>query len=256
MTVERRQARTLAASKGLNFVLRHPTCLLTTQYGHHRAIANQPLIVPKRIQEVPRSSHIQTSNSGSSKECASSGNLRSPAHSINHQCRTTTTQQTSLRISLTASQHRRHHLPSAKATRLSLESIAVMSNTITVCDPLVQPRLAHHRRRRPCKRPVLTCLQGEIYEKIIQEVINASQNDFEENGVQQQTLMELQQVGLVFISFCTLPVFIPWSQTTHLILFDFCFAGASLYLFLLDWAAACEAEAQATKERRKRGLRL
>jgi len=36
-------------------------------------------------------------------------------------------------------------------------------------------------------------ITGEIYEKIIQEVINASQNDFEENGVQQQTLMELQQ---------------------------------------------------------------
>jgi hypothetical protein len=231
VTAERRQARTLAASKGLNFVLRHPTCLLTTQYGHHRAIANQPLIVPERIQQVPRSSHIQTRNSGSSKECASSGNLRSPAHSINHQCCTTTTQQTSLRISLTASQHRRHHLSSAKATRLSLESIAVMSNTITVCDPLVQPRLAH-RRRRPCERPVLTCLQGEIYEKIIQEVINASQNDFEENGVQQQTLMELQQVGLVFFSFCTLPVFISWSQTTHLVLFDFCLVVLPAHLFI------------------------
>ncbi|KAG9653948.1 transcription factor IIA, alpha/beta subunit, partial [Aureobasidium melanogenum] len=36
-------------------------------------------------------------------------------------------------------------------------------------------------------------ITGEIYEKIIQEVINASQNDFEENGVQQQTLVELQQ---------------------------------------------------------------
>ncbi|KAL2035226.1 MAG: Uncharacterized protein AUREO_000420 [Aureobasidium pullulans] len=36
-------------------------------------------------------------------------------------------------------------------------------------------------------------ITGEIYEKIIQEVISASQNDFEENGVQQQTLMELQQ---------------------------------------------------------------
>jgi hypothetical protein len=49
------------------------------------------------------------------------------------------------------------------------------------------------------QRPRLTSLQGEIYEKIIQEVINASQNDFEENGVQQQTLMELQQVGHCFL---------------------------------------------------------
>ncbi|THY36917.1 TFIIA-domain-containing protein, partial [Aureobasidium pullulans] len=49
-------------------------------------------------------------------------------------------------------------------------------------------------------------LQGEIYEKIIQEVISASQNDFEENGVQQQTLMELQQVGHLFPS--TSPDFI------------------------------------------------
>ena len=44
-------------------------------------------------------------------------------------------------------------------------------------------------------------LQGEIFEKIIQDVINASQNDFEENGVQQQVLTELQQVG-PFLTFC------------------------------------------------------
>ena len=90
MTVERRQARTLPASKGLNFVLRHPTCLLTTQYGHHRAIANPPLIVPESIQEVSRSYRNRIYSAASSRKCAACGNIRSPAHSINYQCRTTT----------------------------------------------------------------------------------------------------------------------------------------------------------------------
>lgn len=42
--------------------------------------------------------------------------------------------------------------------------------------------------------------------KVIEEVVGASQNDFEENGVQQQTLSELQQVGpllLLMINICT-----------------------------------------------------
>lgn len=88
-----------------------------------------------------------------------------------------------------------------------------MSNIITVCEPLVRRQLARRQRRR-CQRTVLTRLQGEIYEKIIQEVINASQNDFEENGVQQQTLVELQQVGHVFF---------PYTHHTFLHPFDFIF---------------------------------
>lgn len=35
--------------------------------------------------------------------------------------------------------------------------------------------------------------------KVIEEVVGASQNDFEENGVQQQTLSELQQVGSLLL---------------------------------------------------------
>lgn len=92
-------------------------------------------------------------------------------------------------------------------------------------------------------------MQGEIYEKIIQEVINASQNDFEENGVQQQTLMELQQVGHVLRSFCTLPVFMPLFQITHrVLLFVLLFSLACLLFCSARLAAACEAEAQATNE--------
>ena len=37
--------------------------------------------------------------------------------------------------------------------------------------------------------------QGDVYEKIIHEVVDASKNDFEESGVGQGTLNELQQVS-------------------------------------------------------------
>ncbi|KAH0356491.1 transcription factor IIA, alpha/beta subunit, partial [Aureobasidium melanogenum] len=148
VAVERRQARTLAASKGLNFVRRHPTCLLTTQYGHHRAIVNKPLIVPDRIQEVSRSHRIWTHTNKSSKDVARPQPIAPHCASTPQHCS----------IAGTSSQVQRRQ-------EAVSEVIVVMSNIIT----------------------------GEIYEKIIQEVINASQNDFEENGVQQQTLVELQQ---------------------------------------------------------------
>jgi hypothetical protein len=48
--------------------------------------------------------------------------------------------------------------------------------------------------------------QGDVYEKIIQEVVDASKNDFEESGVGQGTLNELQQVSddtfIIHLSFC------------------------------------------------------
>jgi hypothetical protein len=125
-----------------------------------------------------------------------------------------------------------------------------MSNTITVSDVHVQQPARH--RRRPCQRPVLTYLQGEIYEKIIQEVINASQNDFEENGVQQQTLMELQQVGHFFsfsLHITCLCAFI----SNHLPCIDsriFVVFGVFIYSsFLLDWLLPAKLKAQATSER-------
>ena len=37
--------------------------------------------------------------------------------------------------------------------------------------------------------------QGDVYQKIIEEVVLASTNDFEESGVGQTTLNELRQVG-------------------------------------------------------------
>lgn len=39
-------------------------------------------------------------------------------------------------------------------------------------------------------------IQGDVYLKIIEEVVAASANDFEESGVGQTTLNELQQVSL------------------------------------------------------------
>ncbi|GAB7341694.1 hypothetical protein MBLNU457_g0035t2 [Dothideomycetes sp. NU457] len=36
-------------------------------------------------------------------------------------------------------------------------------------------------------------VQGDVFQKIIEEIVQASQADFEENGVNQQTLIELQQ---------------------------------------------------------------
>ncbi|EME46426.1 hypothetical protein DOTSEDRAFT_70433 [Dothistroma septosporum NZE10] len=37
-------------------------------------------------------------------------------------------------------------------------------------------------------------LVGDVYQKIIEEVVQASSNDFEESGVMGSTLQELQQV--------------------------------------------------------------
>ena len=38
--------------------------------------------------------------------------------------------------------------------------------------------------------------QGDVYQKIIEEVVHASSNDFEESGVMGSTLQELQQVRI------------------------------------------------------------
>ena len=49
---------------------------------------------------------------------------------------------------------------------------------------------------RVCKIAVANAEeQGDVYEKIIQEVVDASKNDFEESGVGQGTLNELQLVS-------------------------------------------------------------
>ena len=37
--------------------------------------------------------------------------------------------------------------------------------------------------------------QGTVFERVIQDVCDASQVDFEENGVDQQTLLDLRTVG-------------------------------------------------------------
>ena len=44
--------------------------------------------------------------------------------------------------------------------------------------------------------------QGDVYLKIIEEVVQASMNDFEESGVGQGTLNELQQVSSLVDLLC------------------------------------------------------
>ena len=41
-------------------------------------------------------------------------------------------------------------------------------------------------------------LQGDVYAKVIEDVISASSTDFEESGVSQSTLQELQKVSRMF----------------------------------------------------------
>lgn len=59
-----------------------------------------------------------------------------------------------------------------------------------------------------------------MYEKIIQEVVDASKNDFEESGVGQGTLNELQQVSdhhpasLYLSSLEAIPLYL-WTQDTE-----------------------------------------
>jgi transcription initiation factor TFIIA large subunit len=60
------------------------------------------------------------------------------------------------------------------------------------------------------KADVLTAMQGNVYQQIIEKVIQASQNDFEEFGVDQSTLDEMKQVChsslAVCISSCVFPI--------------------------------------------------
>jgi hypothetical protein len=52
------------------------------------------------------------------------------------------------------------------------------------------------QQARDVQIATLTLLvQGDVYQKIIEEVVAASTNDFEESGVGQATLNELQQVS-------------------------------------------------------------
>lgn len=44
-------------------------------------------------------------------------------------------------------------------------------------------------------------LQGTVFERVIQEVCDASQVDFEESGVDQQTLVDLRKVRDLFLFF-------------------------------------------------------
>ena len=89
-----------------------------------------------------------------------------------------------------------------------------MTNQLVVCEPhchlhriLVEGTRPRHGR--------LTFRQGDVYQKIIEDVCLAAKVDFEEFGVSGQTLTELQQVGdpspcllPSYSSFCLfLPIF-------------------------------------------------
>ena len=64
--------------------------------------------------------------------------------------------------------------------------------------------------------------QGDVYAKIIEDVIQASSTDFEESGVSQSTLLELQKVRRVFeeqgrSEFCfALPLSLSFVLLSHL----------------------------------------
>lgn len=47
----------------------------------------------------------------------------------------------------------------------------------------------------------LCVAQGTVYDRVIQEVCEASRVDFEEGGVDQQTLEEMRMVSIFFFSF-------------------------------------------------------
>ena len=59
-------------------------------------------------------------------------------------------------------------------------------------------------------------MKGDVYQKIIEDVISASATDFEESGVSQATLQELQQVSLSTFFVCATS------------------GASSLYLFIFD----------------------
>ena len=59
---------------------------------------------------------------------------------------------------------------------------------------LVYPRRAHGRSKDEGRLANSDC-QGNVYQQIIDKVIQASQNDFEEFGVDQSTLDEMKQVS-------------------------------------------------------------
>jgi hypothetical protein len=66
------------------------------------------------------------------------------------------------------------------------------NNNPVVCLP--RPGVSRAPDRVRLGRRLTMRCQGDIYAKIIEEVVNNSTNDFEENGVNQSTLSELQKV--------------------------------------------------------------
>ena len=92
--------------------------------------------------------------------------------------------------------------------------------------------------------------QGDIFQKIIEDVCAASKNDFEENGVEPQALNELQQVGHILLlsssttsrddrrrEYFLSPCQYRWFKT-----FSFCpvwAAHAQVMLSVVCWHTAC-----------------
>ena len=50
----------------------------------------------------------------------------------------------------------------------------------------------------------LTDKQGALYQRVIAAVVEASRTDFEENGIDNATLMSLQEVSP--LSYCNIPI--------------------------------------------------
>ena len=54
-------------------------------------------------------------------------------------------------------------------------------------------KIENHPLREPCLIPATK--QGSIFDRVIQDVCDSSQVDFEESGVDQQTLLDLRMVS-------------------------------------------------------------
>jgi len=64
----------------------------------------------------------------------------------------------------------------------------------------------------------LTLHQGDVYLKIIEEVIATSSTDFEESGVSQSTLQDLQRVSRISRIFWS-KITAPFDSSSSLLLF-------------------------------------
>lgn len=67
-------------------------------------------------------------------------------------------------------------------------------------DPGVFHLLSQSQQGRVSSQKCFVLLQGVVFDRVIQEVCDSSQIDFEEGGVDQQTLEDLRKVSLFHLA--------------------------------------------------------